>query len=67
MYILKIKGSSKIPDYIQIRDEDFTLIGYFRIDNQSQGLLNCGLSDKEEVIAQIINNITFGKIVKLPF
>jgi hypothetical protein len=29
MYIIKIKGRTKIPDYIQIRDDDFTLLGYF--------------------------------------
>lgn len=29
-YILKVKGKAKIPDYIQLRDEFHTLIGYFR-------------------------------------
>ncbi|MEO1447885.1 MAG: fructose-6-phosphate aldolase [Bacteroidota bacterium] len=29
-YILKVKGKANIPDYIQLRDADFTLIGYFR-------------------------------------
>ena len=29
-YILKVKGKAKIPDYIQVRDASFTLIGYFR-------------------------------------
>lgn len=29
-YILKVKGKANIPDYIQLRDVDFTLIGYFR-------------------------------------
>ena len=29
-YILKVKGKAKIPDYIQLRDENHTLIGYFR-------------------------------------
>lgn len=29
-YILKVKGKAKIPDYIQLRDEAHTLIGYFR-------------------------------------
>jgi hypothetical protein len=27
---MKVKGKAKIPDYIQLRDEQFTLIGYFR-------------------------------------
>lgn len=29
-YVLKVKGKAKIPDYIQVRDADFTLVGYFR-------------------------------------
>ncbi|MDX1907665.1 MAG: fructose-6-phosphate aldolase [Bacteroidia bacterium] len=29
-YLMKVKGKAKIPDYIQLRDADFTLIGYFR-------------------------------------
>lgn len=29
-YLLKVKGKAKIPDYIQLRDEQLTLIGYFR-------------------------------------
>jgi hypothetical protein len=29
-YVLKVKGKAKIPDYIQVRDAAFTLVGYFR-------------------------------------
>jgi len=29
-YVLKVEGKAKIPDYIQVRDAAFTLIGYFR-------------------------------------
>ncbi|MCX7606729.1 MAG: fructose-6-phosphate aldolase [Bacteroidia bacterium] len=31
-YLLKVKGLAKIPDYIQIRDERFSLICYIRPD-----------------------------------
>ncbi|MCS6895178.1 MAG: fructose-6-phosphate aldolase [Bacteroidia bacterium] len=31
-YILKVKGVAKIPDYIQIRDERFSLVCYVRPD-----------------------------------
>ena len=30
VYIIKIKGKAKIPDYVQLRDDNFTLIAYFR-------------------------------------
>ncbi len=29
-YLMRVKGKAKIPDYIQLRDESMTLIGYFR-------------------------------------
>lgn len=31
-YLIKVKGLAKIPDYVQIRDENFTLICYIRPD-----------------------------------
>ncbi len=31
-YLLKVKGLAKIPDYVQVRDENFTLICYIRPD-----------------------------------
>lgn len=67
MYVLKIKGSAKIPDYIQIRDSRFTLVAYFRTDNISSGLLQCNLTEKEKDFRKIINKIPFGTIFKLPF
>src|SRR5690606_7825505 len=29
MYVIKVKGVAKIPDYVQLRDEAFTLLAYF--------------------------------------
>ena len=66
MYILKIKGSTKIPDYIQIRDSKFTLIAYFREDHSTIGLQQCGLIEKEAELKKIIDELPYGKIVKLP-
>ena len=62
MYILKIKGKSKIPDYIQIRDENFTLIDYFRVDRPLKNLDKIGLGDKEEYLKTIIPDLPFGKL-----
>ena len=67
MYILKIKGSSRIPDYIQIRDSEFTLVAYFKANLSKAGLIQCGLGDREKEIAKIIGEIPYGKIFKLPF
>lgn len=67
MYIIKIKGKAKIPDYIQIRDESFTLLGYFRADRPEKGLEKCGLSDRIEEMKKRIDEMPFGKLQKLEF
>jgi hypothetical protein len=65
MYILKIKGKAKIPDYVQLRDDNFTLLAYFRVDRPEKALLKCGLGDKEQEILKVINEVPFGKVQKL--
>jgi len=49
-YVLKVKGKAKIPDYIQVRDADFTLIGYFRPGREQRGSKP---SEQSEVFQQI--------------
>ena len=65
MYILKIKGRAKIPDYVQLRDDNFTLLAYFRVDRPEKALLKCGLAAKQNQVISIINEIPFGKVLKL--
>ena len=38
MYIIKVKGVAKIPDYVQLRDDKFTLLAYFRVDRPEKSL-----------------------------
>ena len=66
MYILKVKGTEKIPDYVQIRNDDFTLLAYFRVDRPEKAITKAGLGDREEEIIGIINKMPFGKIQRLP-
>lgn len=65
MYIIKIRGKAKIPDYIQIRNEEFILIAYFRSDRPFKHLHKYGLEGKEEALQKVINDLTFGKISEL--
>ena len=65
MYIIKVKGKAKIPDYIQLRDEDFVLIAYFRADRPLKKLEKYGLEGKEIALQNVINNLPFGKLQKL--
>ncbi len=65
MYILKIKGKAKIPDYIQLRDEHLTLLGYFRVDRPERSLEKLGFQENMEEIIQLFQSMPFGKIQKL--
>jgi hypothetical protein len=67
VYIIKVKGIAKIPDYIQLRDDKFTLLAYFRVDRPEKALEKCGLSDKTEEINELIKELPFGVIKKLEF
>ncbi|XOV94168.1 MAG: fructose-6-phosphate aldolase [Bacteroidota bacterium] len=65
MYIIKVKGKAKIPDYIQLRDDKFVLIAYFRADRPLQKLEKFGLEGKEDQLGELIKNLPFGKLQKL--
>ncbi len=65
MYIIKVKGKAKIPDYIQLRDDNFVLIAYFRSDRPLKNMDRYGLAGKEEALAALIEQLQFGKLQKL--
>lgn len=65
MYIIKVKGIAKIPDYVQLRDENFTLLAYFRVDRPDKSLEKIGLADKIEYIMKLVQELPFGQIKKL--
>ena len=67
MYIIKVKGKRKIPNYIQIRDEDFVLIGYisYRPGRPFRRLDKFGLVGKEKELETLVEKLPFGKLQKL--
>ena len=65
MYIIKTQGTDRVPDYIQIRDENFFLVAYFRITNPKTALTRCNLADKMDMILDIAKGLEYGKIRKL--
>lgn len=65
MYIIKVRGVAKIPDYVQLRDDKFTLLAYFRVDRPEKSLNKIGLSDKADYIMNLIKDLPFGQILKL--
>ncbi|NIK74154.1 hypothetical protein FHS56_001667 [Thermonema lapsum] len=67
MYIIKVKGKAKIPDYVQIRDDNFVLVAYFRADRplKDKDLEKLNLVGKEAALRQLIEQIPYGKLQKL--
>ena len=65
MYLLKIKGTKKIPDFVQIRDKKMTLIAYFRLSQIEKGIEKNNLLEYKQKIIDGINKTSFGKIYKL--
>ena len=64
LYILKIKGTKTIPDFVQIRDEQMTLCAYFRLSQQESGLKKNNLEHEKEGIMTLLESIPYGKIHK---
>lgn len=65
MYIIKVKGKAKIPDYIQIRDQNFVLVAYFRTDRPLKRMDKFGLEGKDEELKNLISELPYGKLQKL--
>ena len=65
MYIIKVKGVARIPDYVQLRDDKFTLLAYFRVDRPDNSIEKIGLGDKSEYIMNLVKDLPFGQILKL--
>ena len=65
MYIIKVKGKAKIPDYIQLRDDNFVLIAYFRADRALKNLDKYNLTGKEATLQAVIDVLPYGKLRKL--
>ncbi len=65
MYIIKVKGKTIIPDYIQIRDQNFVLVAYFRADRPLKKIERFGLEGKENELKELIEKLPYGKLQKL--
>jgi hypothetical protein len=67
MFILKVKGKAKIPDYVQLRDSNFVLVAYFRADRPLKEMDRFGLDGHEEALSRLISDTPFGKLELIPF
>ena len=64
LHIIKIKGTDKIPDFVQIRDSNLSLRAYFRVDQIEKGLKKNNINDKQGKLMKHIQSMPFGKIFK---
>lgn len=55
----------RIPDYIQIRDDQMRLLVYCRADRPEEALRKAGLQDWIEKVKQAIAQQPYGKLIKL--
>ena len=65
MYIIKIKGKAKIPDFIQLRNDKMILLEYFSSSRPINRLRKYGLKSSDEEIINYVNGLEYGKIQKL--
>jgi hypothetical protein len=65
MYIMKIHGVNNMPDFVQIRDDQFTLISYFRADRPDAKRFPCGENMQEEKLKELIHELPYGQIRKI--
>ncbi|HAN20001.1 MAG: fructose-6-phosphate aldolase [Bacteroidetes bacterium GWC2_33_15] len=65
MYFLKTKGTDKIPDYVQLRDDQFVLIAHFKTSHPEQAIKKSGFEKYETEILRLIQDVPFGKLYKL--
>ena len=65
MYFLKTRGTDKIPDYVQIRDDDFVLLAHFKTNNPDNQIKKYRLEKYKKKIIQLIETTAFGTLVKI--
>ncbi|HPE87121.1 MAG: hypothetical protein PHU97_04360 [Bacteroidales bacterium] len=66
MYLLKIKGTTSMPDFVQLRDENMTLLAYFTPGNAEKSLQGYGLKRcKRKKIEKLMPSLEYGKLTEI--
>ncbi len=63
MYLLKIKGVGKLPDYVQVRDDDFNLKAFINMASLAKGIKKNGLDAFKEVMVDRLKNVDFNEVI----
>jgi len=63
MYLLKIKGVGKLPDYVQVRDDEFNLRAFINMTSLSKGIKNNDLDAYAEIILEQLKDADFNEVI----
>jgi len=64
MYLIKTRGTTKIPDYVQIRDNNFALVEHIVLSKINDYIDNSDFNKKSE-IKDILEKAPYGEIIKI--
>ncbi|MBC8044537.1 MAG: hypothetical protein IAF08_13955 [Rhizobacter sp.] len=66
VFLLKSKGKGIVPDYIQVRASDHSIIAYFKATNTAKGLDELRIDDaaRRSAAADIFTSLAFGKMIE---
>lgn len=64
MYLIKTQGTAKIPDYVQVRDDNFALLEHVILNKIDNFINDSEFLNKKEV-KELIAKAPFGKIIKI--
>ncbi len=64
MIFVKTKGTDKVPDYVQIRDDNFALIEIIKISYIDKKIKEL-FPEKAQKIIEKIKSAEIGKIIKV--
>lgn len=66
VYLLKTRGKGVVPDYIQVRAADHSIIAYFKAANIPKGLDELRLEDaaRRDAAARLFETLHYGKLIE---
>ncbi len=64
MFFLKTEGTDKIPSFVEIRDDDYTIIAHVAISKLEKELQKMELKTSVDSLLEQIKKAPYGKIIQ---
>jgi len=65
IFLLKTKGTATIPDYLQVRDENFLLIAHFGMNQLEKSIEKYTLKIPDKDPVKFIQDMPYGILIKI--